>query len=55
VIEGTAWLKSVSEAPNASQEAFTLGDFLCGLLSAINGPAEPRDVLIEPAGNFLRL
>jgi hypothetical protein len=50
IIQG---LKSVSEVPNPSQEAFTLGEFLCGLFSAINAPAESFDVLIEPVDKLL--
>jgi hypothetical protein len=46
-------LKSISEVPNASQEAFTLGKFLCGLLGKINAPSEPRNVLIEPVHKLL--
>src|SRR6266851_6633604 len=48
-------LKSVSEVPNLSQEAFALGEFLCGLFSAINAPAEPLpfDVPIEPTDKLL--
>jgi hypothetical protein len=46
-------LKSVSEVPNASQEAFTLGKFLCGLLGKVNVPSEPWNVLIEPIHKLL--
>ncbi len=45
--------QSVSEVPDASQEVFTIGEFLCGLLNAIDVPAEPFDVLIEPVDKFL--
>jgi hypothetical protein len=45
-------VQSISEVPDASQEVFTLGEFLCGLLNAIDVPAEPFDVLIEPADNL---
>jgi hypothetical protein len=36
LIEGIIYrLKGISEVPNASKEAFTLGKFLCGLLGTI--------------------
>jgi hypothetical protein len=41
--------KSVSEVPNASQEAFTLGKFLCSLLSAIDTAVKAFNAPIEPA------
>jgi hypothetical protein len=43
----------VSEVPDASQEVFTLGEFLYGLLNAIDVPAEPFAILIEPADKLL--
>ena len=45
--------QGVSHVPDASQEVFTLGEFLCGLLNAIDVPAEPFDILIEPVDEFL--
>jgi hypothetical protein len=46
-------LKNVSEVPNASQEAFTLGKFLCGLHGKIRVLSEPLNVLVEPVGKLL--
>jgi hypothetical protein len=54
LVEGIVYgLESVSEVPNASQEAFTLGKFLCGLLDKINAPSEPWNVPIEPVDKLL--